>query len=245
MRRILGLPLLACCLISLQVVNVFAESCRKAIAPASTFEVIQEGNLTTRTAVSEHFLSLNKVKRKIWSHFDASKEAAFIRELQRFRDGADLGFNPLMHGSEGQIFLSASRPGLCMKRFFSRVSNPWIGVSYLEQARLQVEADPKFDRYISIVKVHERGLDWIIRDFDTTSRPLRDVLQYVPDAALARKELIKNLSGTRDPLMIKILKKLTRDPISENLHWSPISRKILLIDITAIQFLKAKAATTA
>jgi hypothetical protein len=178
------------------------------------------------------FPIVNPIKVNIFKKFDQSKNSAFKDRLAQFRGNDNIDFDPAMHGREGQIFTAAQRPGLAIKRFFSSNEiDPWVGVRMLEEAHTAVQAQPKISRLLSVVKVVERGPDYIVREFDAKSVPLKSIMER-EEVTKAIIELKRELRFSTDSNLKKIYKKLDHEKPSENLHWSPEQKKILLIDIT-------------
>jgi len=182
----------------------------------------------------EDFPILNPAQISIFKKFDQSKNSTFKARLAQFRGNDNIDFDPAMHGREGQIFTSKEFPNLAIKRFFvSHEMDPWEGVKMLEQANTVVQSQPKLNRVLSVVKVVEKGPDYIVREFDAKSVPLKSVLNK-NEVVEAIKELKRELRFAKDIHLKKIYKKLDRDLPSENLHWSEEKKKILLIDITKL-----------
>lgn len=103
-------------------------------------------------------------------------------------------------------------------------------VKLLEDAKSTVKGNPILDGDMEVVSVLEKGTDWIRRDFDPTSVKLKGALSD-PQVSEARNRLIKELSGKSDEISKNLHKKLTKNPPSANLHWSPTKGKILVIDM--------------
>jgi hypothetical protein len=121
---------------------------------------------------------------------------------------------------------------LALKRWFrSRIKDMGESLRLLDKAREGVEANPKLKADIEVVRIHERGTDWVVRDFDPTLEPLRQAVSSEPAAAAARARAIAELEGTTDPVLKNLLGKLKKDPPSANLHWSRAEEKILVIDM--------------
>lgn len=189
--------------------------------------------VTNKAAVtsSTSNLPLTPLQQKTWKRFDRKLDDPFKDRLKDFRKNDDLSFNPQMQGREGQIFLSDQSKTIALKRFFRKDIDMNASIKALEEARKKVEASKDLNKHLSVVKIHEKGKDWIVRDFDRNSVPLK-TLTNNPAAETAKNELKKSLRGTQDPYLKKIREKLERNPISENLHWSPTLNRILIIDMT-------------
>ncbi len=196
--------------------------------PASTSNVTSESSSSVKVLPVK---SLSKVQQKTWKRFDSENDPEFQQVLSSFRGNDQISFNPQMQGSEGQIFLADHKPDVALKRFFTKAPDPWKGVQYLEDVGKKIDSDPKLSKNLAVVKVHDKGTDWIIREFDPTSKPLKESLS-IPEAVEAKAALLRSLVGTKDPMLLRIKNKLERKPISENVHWSFKKKKILLIDVT-------------
>lgn len=196
--------------------------------------VSQGGPLCTTLFPQETLLlPFNAAQVKVLKKFDPSFNQEFLERLSQFRGDDFQGFDPRMHGREGQIFTSSRNSYLALKRFFKAVPDVWVGVSKLQLVRERAAAEPRIDRFLAVVAVHERGSDWILRDFDPHSLPLKSQMSS-PQARQAYEELLVALRRTQDPLLRKVYEKIHRRPISENLHWSPTLQKILLIDFSML-----------
>lgn len=182
--------------------------------------------------------SVARARQRVLTLFDSTKDVQFYDRLQAFRGNQDLTFDPKMHGREGQIYTSDRYPDRALKRFFRPLSgNPWDGVKTLENARERVKSNPRLDPHLEVVQIYEKGDDWIVRDFDPASKPIKHVLDN-PEVKAAVEATIRELQSLPDPSLEKILHKLNRTPPSENLHWSPSRKKIFLIDFSATPALK-------
>jgi hypothetical protein len=172
---------------------------------------------------------------KSWESFQTEHHAEFKARLHEFRGTENLEPTPRLRGGEGQLFLSEKSPYLALKRWFkSRIDDMAQSIQLLERARTAVESNPKLKSEIDVVKFHERGSDWGLRDFDPASVPLSKATGGQPTAARAR--VIAELQGMEArgglPEILKnVLSKLTREPPSDNIHWSPSTGKILIIDM--------------
>lgn len=108
---------------------------------------------------------------------------------------------------------------------------PGPGLMQMELTRF-----PQLQKDIKVVRVHERGPDWIVRDFDANSLELKAA---GADAQAARVRLVQELEklslqspgGKLSGQLGGLLAKLRREPPSANLHWSPSTQKILIIDL--------------
>ncbi|MGW4647992.1 hypothetical protein [Kitasatospora sp. NPDC004289] len=163
-----------------------------------------------------------------WAEFDDRFHEGFEAELRRFRGTEDLEPNPGLRGGEGQLFLGAERFQALKRWFRVRLGDMAESVRLLRGARAGVEADPRLRTVLEVVEVTRVADDWALRGFDPDSVPLRNALAD-PEVAAARQQAVAALEGATDPTMRLLADKL-RDN-SANLHWSPNSGRILVIDM--------------
>ena len=173
---------------------------------------------------------------KSWEKFNPEHHAEFKARLREFRGDDNLDPPDAFHGGEGQLFLAEQSPFLALKRWFkSRQADMSKSIQLLEQTRAAVESNAKLKADIEVVKFHERGGDWGLRDFDPASIPLKQAASDANVAAV-RGRVIAELQrmqseGTLPQILAEVLRKLIRQPPSENLHWSWAEGKILIIDM--------------
>lgn len=85
---------------------------------------------------------------------------------------------------------------------------------------------------MDVVEVHERGPDWIIRDFDPDSMELRVAVRSDPEAQQALDGAIAALEGSSDQALRTLLHRLQRPGgPSANIHWSPDTGRLIVIDM--------------
>jgi hypothetical protein len=204
--------------------------------PDGTFDVDRANRLfESKWLEPDEFQKrLNALKGKLpksWDAFEAELNDKFKVRLRAFRGNDNLESSPALRGGEGQLFLSDLEPTSALKRWFeARLGELDQSVGMLRDASSAVSADPNLSADIDVVKIHEQADDWILRDFDPTSRPLSEVSGN-PDANAARERVIARLEGTSDPSLRNILGKLKSEPPSANVHWSPARNKLLIIDM--------------
>ena len=168
-----------------------------------------------------------------WSKFDPQFDDAFRARLRVFR-GDDVIEPSKLRGGEGRLFLSDEHPLQTLKRWFaSRIGDLPESVKLLKDADAAVRANPKLNADVDVVGVDEQGSDFILRDFDPDSVPLAG---QIGDAAEARARVIAELelqdsNGRLSDVLKDVLKKIRREPPSQNIHWSPTRNKILIIDM--------------
>jgi hypothetical protein len=107
-------------------------------------------------------------------------------------------------------------------------------IKLLRDANAGVEGNPTLKANMEVVKIGETGSDWVIRDFDGATVPLKNALGDAA-AAKARADSIAALeamkkAGTLTEALKSLLGKLNKGP-SANLHWSPTKGKIIVIDM--------------
>lgn len=168
---------------------------------------------------------------KSWDKFDSNNHVEFKARLREFRGDDKLDPPNKFRGGEGQLFLSENNPLLTLKRWFkTRLSDMAESIQLLKDTKAAVDANPKLKADIEVVKIHQQGSDWALRDFDPDSIPLKQALSD-PNVSAARARVIAELESTQDPGLKNVLKKIQRQPPSENIHWSPTKQKILIIDM--------------
>ncbi len=105
----------------------------------------------------------------------------------------------------------------------------------LEEAYAEIQSDPMLLELIEVLWIHERGEDWILRDFEFDSIPLSKAVGD-PKVSSVRASLVKELQakqhaeGTLSKALGDLLKKLGEPP-SANVHWSPTKKKCVVIDM--------------
>ncbi|HMG13023.1 MAG TPA: hypothetical protein VK571_07605 [Gemmatimonadaceae bacterium] len=123
---------------------------------------------------------------------------------------------------------------IALKRWFhARLGDMPASLSKLRQVRADVESHQKLSADIEVVKIHEEGPDWILRDFDPNSLELK---AGPAEAQAARARAITELEAQRSngglsAVLADLLRKLKKQPPSANLHWSPSKQKIVVIDM--------------
>jgi hypothetical protein len=164
-----------------------------------------------------------------WQLFDARTHAEFKSRLQAF--GGDVSIEPdrEFRGGEGQLFFSDEHPTEALKRWYrTEVRRMPESIRRLEAAEQAVAGDLDLSANIEVVSIHETGTDWILRDFDPSSVPLRAVSQD-PAIQGAVAAATKALERTSDPILKEILKRIRK--LSANVHWSRQKKKLLIIDL--------------
>jgi hypothetical protein len=168
---------------------------------------------------------------KSWDKFDIAANERFRTRLAAFRGKENLA--PDYSGGEGRVF-AADGKHIALKRWFkTRLGDMPASLSKLRQVEADVESNPKLRADVDVVKIHEEGPDWILRDFDPNSLELK---AGPAEAQAARARAITELEAQRShsglsAMLADLLHKLKREPPSANLHWSPSKQKILIIDM--------------
>ncbi|OQW50854.1 MAG: hypothetical protein A4S09_11040 [Proteobacteria bacterium SG_bin7] len=179
--------------------------------------------------------------------FDARYDEDFLKVLREFRGSDDTTIDRQLRGGEGQIFLSSSQPFLALKRFFRREKqDPWYGIRLLEDARASIESKDELSNLIEIARVYEKGSDWVLRDYDSSSVPLKQILHDYDSSSVPLEQILhalavktrggalRNLYNSKEPALIRLKNMLERNPPSINVHWSRSKKKILIFDLTKI-----------
>lgn len=178
-------------------------------------------------AEAEKKRAADELKRD-WDRFDSKNDPEFKKKLADFRGSDDLTMKRSMAGGEGQIFLSDKYPNLALKRWFKSSPHPFTdSVSRLETARTVVDGNAQLSKDMSVVKIHEKGSDWILRDFDRSSVPIGDAVGDA-NVAAARQRAIDALKTMPGETAQELLKKLEGN--SANIHWSAAAGKLVVID---------------
>jgi hypothetical protein len=170
---------------------------------------------------------------KSWDKFHAANDAEFKERLRAFRGNDELG--PDYSGSEGRIF-AAKGKSVALKRWFSnRLSDMPASLSKLEAVAADVSSNSVLGKHVEVVKIHEKGPDWILRDFDIETVELRSVVDAA-NVASVRSQVMAELerlerSGGLSPMLADLLKKVRKVPPSANLHWSVAKQRIVVIDM--------------
>lgn len=174
---------------------------------------------------------LKKIPPKSWGKFSSRHNDEFMIALEEFRGTSDLALTPGLRGGEGQLFTSPKAPDVALKRWYeNRVNDMDLSIRKLEDVRDAVDNNPNLVNDVDVVRIYERGSDWVKRDFDPDSVPLKNALAD-PDVVEAKTRVMKELERSQDESLRSLAKKLSRDPPSANLHWSPAKNKILVIDM--------------
>lgn len=167
-----------------------------------------------------------------WQKFNPDHHAEFQTKLAAFRKSSDLEPTPGLRGGEGQLFLADAAKDRALKRWFqSREGDMAQSIQKLHDAGTVVANSPALSNDLDVVNIYEQGADWVVRDFDPTSVPLKNALGDA-NVAAARARAIGELEAMpRTATTADLLKKLKKVPPSANVHWSPTKNKMLVIDM--------------
>ena len=170
--------------------------------------------------------------------FDPDRDLDFIERLREF-GGSPIADKENFRGGEGQLFFSPDDPTRTLKRWVEAridetTGSPGIesSIRKLEDAREAVMGDPVLRSVIDVVEIHDRGPDWIVRDFDPDSIEMSRARQdpnLGSEVEAAYQRALNQLANSSDPVLKGIYDKLQRE--SANIHWSPGQGKFLVIDM--------------
>lgn len=209
-----------------------AEVAGKALKPAEVADRLKmraegEKKAAGARAVAEELKAAAELKAA-WDRFESAHDAEFKSKLKEFRGNDDLTMDRKLAGGEGQLFPSDKTPGMALKRWFKLRSGEFASaVARLSKAKAVVDSIPALKNVLEVVRVHAQGTDWILRDFDRSSRPMGDFTAD-PVATAARQQAIYALRDATDPMAVEIRGKLEGN--SSNIHWSADQKKLLVID---------------
>src|SRR5262249_5119005 len=97
-----------------------------------------------------------------WDKFDGAGHDQFTARLKAFRGNDNL--NPDYSGGEGRVFAADGKMTALKRWFKARLSDMPASLSKLRQVRADIESHPKLSADIEVVRIHEEGPDWILRD---------------------------------------------------------------------------------
>ncbi|MGE4131879.1 MAG: hypothetical protein AB7F86_09575 [Bdellovibrionales bacterium] len=137
---------------------------------------------------------------------------------------------PMMAGGESQIFFNPRTPDRVVKVIrperiggITNGTNELVALSYLTRQNARVGAN------LRVVRIHEVGSNYIVREFVEQAVPLRQVARS-PEVAAKIRALHTALIADPNPLYGNLREALIRNPPSMNLMWDPVRKKILLVD---------------
>lgn len=202
---------------------------------------------------------------KSWEKFAAEHHSDFKTELNKFRGDTNLDPDPNLKGGEGWLFTSKLAPLRALKRWFkARIGDMPESIKKLRQAKQAVDTNPGLAAEMEVVEVHKVGNDWILRDFDAKTIPLKDAMKSSTAAKeaqaraltaiekgveaitkTAKERRLAEMEAGKKPgnefytpeekaqneTLKDIKSKLAQNPANENLHWSGLKKKIVVIDM--------------
>ena len=184
--------------------------------------------------------------------FNAVHNDDFTEELKKFRGGKNEWIaTQKMSGTEGRVFPSDLHPDRALKRYFHTDKiDPGLGIGLLKQARRAYEASPELAKYLRVAKIYSertypikvnghtvQRIEWIERDFVKNSIPLATALRSSNPAEVeaiqrAIRGTLEALGKSDERWKRNIIKMLTRNPLSPNVHWSPTEQRLFIFDMT-------------
>jgi hypothetical protein len=175
---------------------------------------------------------------------DPATEQPFLDRLRAFRGNENAWPPDGFSGGEGQLFHSDREPGLALKRWYTgRVTDKKdspgkpTSVRLLRDAAKLVDGNPELAKHLEVVRVHDEGPDWILRDFDRRSSEVSDLEspnRRAFDQAVAESvRILRTMQKTQpqNQALSALLGRLSSLPPSVNVHWSPVRGKLLIIDL--------------
>jgi hypothetical protein len=156
----------------------------------------------------------------------------FETKLKEFLRGRAEG--PIYEGGEGRVHTQPDvQHSRALKQWFpNRIQDFANGVDFLIAAQEQYSKIPGISGRLEVVRIYERGPDWIVREFRAHTRPLKDVIGNDLVARQTWQELrrLANSHQARGGAVQRLQRMLMANPVSINLHWDPQARKVLMID---------------
>jgi hypothetical protein len=133
-----------------------------------------------------------------------------------------------MTGGEGKIYPSLTKPNEAIKIWNpSRIDDFERSVNGMIVYKEIVDQSSDLSKNLKVAKVLERGDSYIVKEFFPDSKKIKAVMKD-PQVAKAYEETLEALSKKDDFLSNRMYQALKKK--SENYHWDPISKKIVLID---------------
>ncbi len=133
-----------------------------------------------------------------------------------------------MTGGEGKIYPSPTKSHEAIKVWNpSRLDDFEKSVNGIIVYKEIVDQSADLSKNLRVAKVLERGDSYIVKEFFPRSIKIKSAIKD-PSVAKAYDEVLENLSKRDDFLGNRMYQALKKQ--SENYHWDPISKKIVLID---------------
>jgi subtilisin family serine protease len=175
---------------------------------------------------------------------DPAASKAFLERLRAFRGNENPHPPKGFAGGEGQLYHSDLTPDRALKRWYTdritdKKDSPGkpTSVQLLRDAAKLVDANPELAKHLEVVRIHEEGPDWIVRDFDPDSVEARDPgLQEKEraNAAISASLQLLRMMQKQQPqnkALRTLLSRLSSLPPSANVHWAHEAGRILIIDL--------------
>jgi hypothetical protein len=165
-----------------------------------------------------------------WRQFNNANDQEFGVALREFRGDDTTNFKKSLRGGEGQVFGSDLHPDRALKRWFTeRQGDMARSVELLRAAEAAVAADPEISALIHVVKIHDVGPDWILRDFVRDSTQIRALKNDAEVMRIYQQVLALRLHEHPNEILHLIGPKVKR--FGSNIHWSPSLKKLVIIDM--------------
>lgn len=133
-------------------------------------------------------------------------------------------------GGEADIFVNPSNRKEAIKIWNSyRLDDFELSVKTVQLLEQRVLANKKLSNSLYVAKIHEKGSNYIVKEFFENSVELKTVINN-PEVVSAMKNIKRELLRSPDILDQKMYRALTRKPPSANYHWDPQTKKVILID---------------
>jgi hypothetical protein len=143
-----------------------------------------------------------------------------------------LDYDKKLGGGEGKLFRSKIYEDKTLKRWFSSQLYKFDkSVDLLDGTRRMIVNDPELNKYIKVVKIYEKGQDWILRDYFQYSYELRQAIKREMQAKISYEKVLDLLKNTNDYYLQVVFERLDRAKPSANMHWDAKLNKIIIIDM--------------
>lgn len=154
---------------------------------------------------------------------------------------------PFSSGGEAAIYVNPQTPNKALKVWNENRLEDFLpstdGMIVLDAL---LTSNPRLNNNIKVAQVYSRGDRYIVKEFFPNSVPLSEVIKKDQNAKDALSEVLSELNKKTkpqfigqlydvDPIMAQLKKGLSRDKISDNIHWCPGTGngpgKICIIDM--------------
>ncbi len=160
-----------------------------------------------------------------------TKDQALAKFLKKdIKDASFVKENPTFTGGESKVYLSKKNPGKALKVWVtSRMDQFESSVQGLAVIRDMAMKNPSLHKHLHVTKIFEQGKGYIIREYISGTKELsKAIAAGNPDAIIAYNSLTKSLKNEKGYLNQKIHSTLKK--LSDNFHWDPKMKKIVLFD---------------